>query len=193
MTQADRVHSTPPTSSPVDPMRRRFLSTAAGVAAGGAALTLATVSATADAAAPMAALASSDVDPIFAAIERHRAARVIWDGEVDARSHFEDLKMTAEQRRQRDALDDAVADARDTLDEASVALINTGPTSFAGIVTMLQYLRRQMRDDGTYMPYDIEFEFDEGNEGGDGAVVFGWIDASLDTIVEALGNLPVTS
>ncbi|UPK35164.1 hypothetical protein IVB18_45550 [Bradyrhizobium sp. 186] len=94
--------------------------------------------------------------------------------------------MTAEQLRQRDALDDAVADARDALDKASVALINTGPTSFAGIVTALQYLRRQMRDDGTYMPYDIEFEFEEGYAGGDGTVVFGWLDVWLKTITEAI-------
>jgi hypothetical protein len=53
--------------------RRRFLSQAAGVAAGGSILALATISATADAAAPMAALASSEVDPIFAFIARHRA------------------------------------------------------------------------------------------------------------------------
>jgi hypothetical protein len=184
MAQVDSENSI---AMPAVSTRRCFLSQAAGVAAGGAAL---------GAGLPLPAPAATPQglpDPIFAAIERHRAARVIWDGEVDVRSRFEDLTMTADQRRQRDALDDAVADARDALDKTSVALINTGPTTFAGIVTALQYLRRQMRDDGTYMPYDIEFEFDEGYEGGDGAVVFGWIDASLDTIVEALGNLPVTS
>jgi hypothetical protein len=54
--------------------RRRFLSQAAGVATGGAVLALATVSATADAAAPMTALASCDPDPIFALIEDYRTA-----------------------------------------------------------------------------------------------------------------------
>jgi hypothetical protein len=46
MTQADRVHSTPPTNTPISQVdatsRRRFLSSAAGVATGGAALALAT-------------------------------------------------------------------------------------------------------------------------------------------------------
>jgi hypothetical protein len=81
MIQADSVLSTPPTNTtiskthPVDaPSRRRFLSSAAGVAAGGTILALATVSATADAAAPMAPLASSDVDPIFSLIEEYRTA-----------------------------------------------------------------------------------------------------------------------
>jgi hypothetical protein len=32
MTQADSVHSTPPTNTPVDPTRRCFLSSAAGLA-----------------------------------------------------------------------------------------------------------------------------------------------------------------
>ncbi|MEH2562090.1 ferric-dicitrate binding protein FerR (iron transport regulator) [Bradyrhizobium sp. AZCC 2289] len=75
MTQADRVHSTPPTNMPADPTRRHFLSQSAGVAAGGAVLALATVSASADATAPMAALAPSDVDPIFSLIEDYRTAR----------------------------------------------------------------------------------------------------------------------
>jgi hypothetical protein len=45
MTQADSVHSTPPTNSPISQVdatsRRRFLSNAAGIAAGGTALALA--------------------------------------------------------------------------------------------------------------------------------------------------------
>jgi hypothetical protein len=57
------------------PTRRNFLSQAAGVAAGGTALALATISATADAAAPVASLPSSGVDPVFDAIERYRKAR----------------------------------------------------------------------------------------------------------------------
>ena len=71
MAQADSNVSIP---TSVDPTRRRFLSQAAGVAAGGTALALATVSATADAAAPMAALAPSNVGPIFSLIEDYRTA-----------------------------------------------------------------------------------------------------------------------
>ena len=62
-----------PMFPPVDSTRRRFLSHAAGVAAGGTALALATMSATADAAAPVASLAPSGVDPIFALIEEYRS------------------------------------------------------------------------------------------------------------------------
>src|SRR5258705_7739139 len=65
----------PPLFPPADSSRRGFLAQAAGVAAGGTALALATVSATAEAGAPMAGLASSDVDPIFALIAAHAQAR----------------------------------------------------------------------------------------------------------------------
>jgi hypothetical protein len=60
MTKADRVYSTPPLNTPVDQTRRRFLSTAAGIAAGSTALALAI---------PPARAAD---DPIFALIEAHR-------------------------------------------------------------------------------------------------------------------------
>jgi hypothetical protein len=66
MPKATRVHSTPPTNTskidpPVDPTRRHFLTVAAG---GAAAIATATPA--------IACLA--EPDPIFAAIEEHRAA-----------------------------------------------------------------------------------------------------------------------
>src|SRR5260370_39163444 len=58
-----QVDSENTTTMPVDPTRRRFLSTAAaGIAAGGAAVALAS------------SPASAADDPIFAAIEEHQAA-----------------------------------------------------------------------------------------------------------------------
>jgi hypothetical protein len=60
MTQADRVSNTPPTNTPTS--RRRFLSTAATLAAGGAALTVAIPP------------ARATDDPIDEAIEAHKAA-----------------------------------------------------------------------------------------------------------------------
>jgi hypothetical protein len=49
-------------------------------------------------------------------------------------------------------------------------------------------MQRQMRDDGTFMPSDIELEFDDGYT-GDGGVVLGWIDVFLDTIACATATL----
>ena len=81
MTQADSVHSTPPTNTPTT--RRSFLSQTAGMAAGGTILALATVSATGDASAPMAALASGEPDPIFAAFARYQKASQSFDAASD--------------------------------------------------------------------------------------------------------------
>jgi hypothetical protein len=62
-------------SNPLDATsRRRFLTNAAGVAAGSALALATVVSAKADTAAPVAAVASSGPDPIFAAITMYRAA-----------------------------------------------------------------------------------------------------------------------
>jgi len=96
--------------------------------------------------------------------------------------------MTDEQWEKRDALDDAVDEARVILEQAGLDLINTPPTTVAGIVTAIRYMQRQMRDDGTFMPYESRFEFDAGYE-GDGAQVLGWIDAFLDTIASATAAL----
>jgi hypothetical protein len=177
MTQADCVLSTPPTNTPIDTTRRHLLT----VAAGGAVAALTTASPTIAARAP---------DPIYAAIERHRAAGIIWNAAVDIRADFPEFTAprTEETDEERDRLDDAVDEARDPLEKAGVDLINTPPTTVAGIVTAIRYMQRQMRDDGTFMPYESRFEFDAGYE-GDGAQVLGWIDVFLDTIVDAATEL----
>ena len=66
MPEATSNHTTVPT-------RRRFLSQGAAVAAGASALALAVIPPVSAAAAPMAAMAPSEVDPIFALIEEWRS------------------------------------------------------------------------------------------------------------------------
>jgi hypothetical protein len=175
MTQATRVHSTPPTST--SPTRRNILGTIA--AAGATALTLAPARA-----------AALGTDPIYAAIERHKVACVPWDAAIDVRAVFPESAdpMTDEQWEQHDLLDEAVEDARGTLEKAGVDLIHTAPTTAAGVVAAIRYMRKQMRTDGTYMPYDIELKFDD-LYAGDGAVVLAWIDAWLDTLADAAAEL----
>jgi hypothetical protein len=100
MTQADRVHSTPPTNTsannqpvPVDPTRRRFLSHAAGVAAaGGTALALATIQPAAALATPAIPLDPSHASPALRDATRALdAASEVWKA---AKADFvaEDLK-----------------------------------------------------------------------------------------------------
>jgi hypothetical protein len=172
MTQADSVLSTPPTNT--SPTRRNILGTIA--AAGATALTL-----------TPARAAPSVPDPIYAAIERHNAACIPWDAAIDVRAEFPEgsAPMTDEQWEQRDLLDEAVEDARGTLEKAGVDLINTAPTTLAGIARALNYIREQlMQEHGTYMPSCLVLK-DDDDPGG-------WVDAFLDTIEYAARELDRT-
>jgi hypothetical protein len=82
MSEATCVHSTPRLNTPADPARRRFLSQAASVTAGGAVLALATIPPTLAAAAP-----AGSPDPILAMIAVHKKLRAEWQeiwGQLDA-------------------------------------------------------------------------------------------------------------
>jgi hypothetical protein len=99
MIEADRVHSTPPTrtpisqNSPVDPTRRHFLTTAAGAS-------VASVGTLAVAAMPAPDSGACVADPIYAAIERHQAAAIVWAAAEDVWAKFPDgpEPMTIERR-----------------------------------------------------------------------------------------------
>ena len=169
-----------PMFPPRDSSRRGFLTVAAGAS-------IVSVGSLAAVAMPISTTAGSPADPIYAAIERHKAAGIVWDAAVDVRYHFNDLHMTDEQREQRDLLDDAVEDAWEPCEQAGIDLITTEPTTPAGIITAIRYIQIQMRDDGTYMPQGVEFEYTEGYA-GDSRAAMGWIDAFLDTLIDAAGK-----
>jgi hypothetical protein len=77
MTRADRVHSTPPTNTPIDTMRRHLLT----IAAGGALA----VAIPATAALP----AAPAVDPVFGLIEIHRKAHAAHMASLELQNRFE--------------------------------------------------------------------------------------------------------
>ena len=117
MTQADSVHSTQRPNAPIDRTRRSFLSTAAaGLAAGSAALTLAS---------PPARAAG---DPVFALIEAHRAAEAALDAAIrntdEAIAGFDSL-VDAAHEVEMSALDD---------------LVDASPTTLAGVSASMEYL-----------------------------------------------------
>jgi hypothetical protein len=134
MTQADSVHSTPPLNTsksqtnPVDATsRRRFLSRAAGVAAGSAVLALATIPPASAAAAPGGLL-----DPVFSLIEAHRTASA---------AHSVALKEQARLESIADPLADSISEDACHADmDAFSDLIETAPTTFAGLQAWAAYL-----------------------------------------------------
>jgi hypothetical protein len=159
MAQADSVHSTPPTntSAPTPQSSRRgFLVQAAGMAAAGAAL---------GAGLPLPALpaatsqsSAAEADPIFAAIEAHRAAIAAHDQAVGIENSLEE-SLPDEQRRSRMKVwektivetDDpswiaAVQtrwEASESMDDLAINLLNTEPTTVAGIDALLRYFADQ--------------------------------------------------
>ena len=177
MTQATRVYATHkhvcnregaimtlerPMFPPVNPTRRHLLTIAAG---GAVALT-----------------AMPAVDPIYAAIERHKEAAVVWNAAVDVWAEFPD---GPELWVERERIHDAWCDARNALDDVGIDLINTAPTTLAGIARALNYIREQMlQDDGIYMPSGLRLADDT-----DGEYPVAWIEAFLDTIEHASREL----
>ena len=137
MTKATRVFSTPPTNTPISQAdatsRRRFLSQAAGIAAGGTALALATITPTSAAAAPAGAL-----DPVFALIEAHKAAEAALGATLRTLDHAG-----------RDDAEDALADVAHEAECAVLCdLLEAIPTTLAGVVASLTYFRTT--PDGLY-------------------------------------------
>jgi hypothetical protein len=136
MPKADRVHSTPPTNTPISqnhpvdvPSRRRFLSQAAGVAAGGAVLALPTIPPVSATAAPAGVL-----DPVFDLIAAHRDAV--------ATVHA----MEAEATRQSDLGIYVETEANDITEPASaemglfLRLLDIVPTTLAGVIALVAHL-----------------------------------------------------
>jgi hypothetical protein len=137
MTQADSVHSTPPTNT--SPTCRNILGTIA--AAGATALTL----------TPARAAAPAP-NPIYGAIERHRICAAKHEAAWKVRGRFDDCKMNDEQERQLRALEDAIELAWEPCEAAGIDLLNTAPTTPAGIVAAIRYIQIQHRNDGEHMP-----------------------------------------
>ena len=111
----------------VDPTRRRFLSNAAGVPAGGAVLALATNSPVSAAAAP-----AGPLDPAFGLIAAHRAA---------AAAHLVALEEQARLEEIGDLGADGIAEGPCHAEMAAFNdLIETAPVTFAGLVAWSSYL-----------------------------------------------------
>jgi hypothetical protein len=114
---------------PVDSTRRHFLSQAAGVAAGGTVLALATIPRAAAVAAPTGSL-----DPVFALIAAHR--------EVVATVHA----IEAETTRQSGLGIYVETEANDITEHASaemdlfLRLLDIVPTTLAGVIALVAHL-----------------------------------------------------
>jgi hypothetical protein len=138
-----------PMFPPIDSTRRRLLSQAAGVAAGSAVLALGVT-------VPAPAIASQRVpDPIFEAIEGHRAAYVAFSAELDRQCALEKELPKERRKSSIDAwetkiveTDDprwidaekAVRQASEAETDAAIKLVDVRPCTTAGILALLEYV-----------------------------------------------------
>src|SRR3954452_25009011 len=142
--------------------RRRFLSTAVGIAAGSTALALAN---------PVLAAAN---DPVFAAIEVHRAARLAFDNAVSRGCALEQ-ELPREKTRswitvwEEEIVEtddprwiDSVREVHRTSDvetDAACALASIAPTTMAGVIGLLQYaisIRPEQWPEGVHSDHGTE-------------------------------------
>jgi hypothetical protein len=85
--------------------------------------------------------AATAIDPIFAVIERHRKACREHNEAVDIHMAFEELGMEGEKLAKYKRLVAATVAAYDELEDAGLDLINTRPTTLAGIFALCQYIK----------------------------------------------------
>jgi hypothetical protein len=193
MAKADSVYITPPTntsaidhpmmSPPSDPTRRRFLAVAA-VASAVSAGTLAAATAM-DPSGPAAVTISrhSTADPIFGAIQRHRDLVKPYDAAWEVRGRCRDFgTLTEEEKARVLKLNDAVDEAHLPLEAAAEDLCNTEPTTHAGIICAISYMRIQHRNNGEHMVQGWM-------EDEDGERYIDWRDAWLETLNQAIMQL----
>jgi hypothetical protein len=159
-----------PMFPPVDPTRRRFLTTAAGGAVA-AAIPTATLTA-----APAA-------DPVYAAIERHKDLAKRFDAAWKVRARYKDFgEMTDEEKAHVQNLNDAIDEIGLPLEAAATDLFNTAPTTHAGIIAAIRYIRIQHGNGGDHMVQGW-LENEDGERHVD------WMDAWLDTLIDAVAEL----
>jgi hypothetical protein len=128
MTQADRVHSTPPTNTPTT--RRGFLSNTAGLAAGGTALALA-----------IPAPAAAAFDPVFDLIAPHKKIVVTVTAIQD------EIDRAVEIDRKVELEEGAFADQNSIEMGLFLELTAAVPTTLAGVVALVTYLDQINRTD----------------------------------------------
>jgi hypothetical protein len=135
MAQADRVHSTPPTNTPIDTMRRRLLTLTAGGAVA--------------AAIPALAPAAADPDPAFALIAEKLAADVAHGEAIDEQDEAESVHGL-----RSDAAEEAFnrcGDACRGVNDADWKLATTPPATLAGVAAVLRFAN-EIEDAGMEWP-----------------------------------------
>ena len=145
MTQADRVLSTPPTNTPVDTTRRRFLTVAAVGSIVGAGTLAAAAMASTDVPKAVTVPRHSKPDPAFALIANKQAADIAHGEAIDAQDAADECGIGEEEAYGRCC---AAGDAVNAIDWK---LATTPPTTLAGVAAVLRFAN-EIEDAGMEWP-----------------------------------------
>jgi hypothetical protein len=192
MAKADSVLSTPPTNTsaidhpmmfpPRDPTRRRFLAVAAVASAAGA-CTLAAAAAMAPD-VPKAVTVPIEADPIHDVIEAHRKAAREHHEAVNIHCAFEELNMSGEKLAKYKRLEAETDETYDRMEHASGDMVNTKPTTLAGIVALCRYVGALLEE---YDPPDLPeyISYDDDTQETPAEALCHTISAAIEELMKA--------
>jgi hypothetical protein len=144
---------------PRDPTRRRFLAVAAVASAVGAGSLAAAAMAASD--VPQAVTVPIEADPIHDVIEAHRKAAREHHEAVDIHCDFEECGMVGEKLEEYKRLTAETDETYDRMEVVSLDLINTKPTTLAGILALCRYMEPLFGEtDQPDLPEMIEYDDD---------------------------------
>jgi hypothetical protein len=144
---------------PVDPTRRRFLAVAAVASAVGSGTLAAAAAMAPD--VPKAVTTPIGPDPIHDVIEAHRKAAREHHDAVDIHCAFEELNMQGEKLAEYKRLTAETDETYDRMEVVSLDLINTKPTTLAGILALCRYMEPLFGEtDQPDLPEMIEYDDD---------------------------------
>jgi hypothetical protein len=124
-------------------------------------------------------VASGGSDPIYAVIERHKAACADHDEAVRIEFAFEEVHMQGEKLRQYQNLHAQTADAWERLEDANTDLVTTPPATLAGIASLCRYIEPLLADvDTSYLPDTIAW--DDDNESTPAGALANTIAATIE-------------
>jgi hypothetical protein len=169
MAKADRVYITPPTNTsaidhpmmfpPRDPTRRRFLAVAAVASAIGSGTLAAAAARAPD--VPKAVTVPIGPDPIYDVIEQHRKAAREHIEALNIHCAFEECGMQGEKLEEYERLVALTDEAYYAMSSAGCTLVNTRPTTLAGILALCKYIEPLFGEtDQPDLPEYIDYDDD---------------------------------
>ena len=145
MTQADSVHSTPPTNTPVDTTRRRFLTVAAVGSIVGAGSLAAVAMTPSDVPQAVTVPRYSRPDPAFALITDKRTVDIAHGEAIEAEDRYGIRSDEASEA------DDRCLAACRAVSAIDWKLATTPPTTLAGVAAVLRFAN-EIEDAGMEWP-----------------------------------------